>query len=71
MKARAAVEFVGGLVVKNNFSVALEAINGKVAIPWCYLCQKMELIIETLEMTSVLMPFRGDGERVVEKTIIS
>lgn len=33
--------------------------------------KKMELIIETLEMTSVLMPFRGDGERVVEKTIIS
>jgi lupus La protein len=29
MKARAAVEFVGGLVVKNNFSVALEAINGE------------------------------------------
>lgn len=30
MKARAAVEFVGGLVVKNKFSVALEAVNGKV-----------------------------------------
>ncbi|CAL9241417.1 unnamed protein product [Arabidopsis halleri] len=29
MKARAAVEFVGGLVVKNNFLVALEAINGE------------------------------------------
>ncbi|KAF8117922.1 hypothetical protein N665_0008s0260 [Sinapis alba] len=29
MKARAAVEFVGGLVVKNKFSVALEAVNGE------------------------------------------
>jgi|APAra0007618257_1042622.scaffolds.fasta_scaffold00799_26 hypothetical protein len=33
--------------------------------------KEMELIIETLKMTSVLMAFRGDGERVVEKTIIS
>ncbi|CAH8378887.1 unnamed protein product [Eruca vesicaria subsp. sativa] len=29
MKARAAVEFVGGVVVKNKFSVALEAVNGE------------------------------------------
>ncbi|KAG2252608.1 hypothetical protein Bca4012_039080 [Brassica carinata] len=29
LKARAAVEFVGGLVVKNKFSVALEAVNGE------------------------------------------
>lgn len=34
MKARAAVEFVGGLVVKNKFSVALEPVNGKVSIPF-------------------------------------
>lgn len=34
-KARAAVEFVGGLVVKKTFSVALEAVNGKVAVPLC------------------------------------
>lgn len=48
MKARAAVEFVGGLVVKNNFSVAFETVNGKVAIPLSLSCQKMELAIETL-----------------------
>lgn len=48
MKARAAVEFVGCLVVKNNFSVALETVNGKVAIPLSLSCQKMELAIETL-----------------------
>ncbi|XP_024006234.1 la protein 2 isoform X2 [Eutrema salsugineum] len=29
MKARAAAQFVGGLVVKNKFSVALEAVNGE------------------------------------------
>ncbi|XP_010473016.1 PREDICTED: la protein 2-like isoform X2 [Camelina sativa] len=29
-KARAAAEFVGGLVVKNNFSIALEAVNGEI-----------------------------------------
>lgn len=33
MKARAAVEFVGGLVVKNKFSVSLEAVNGKLSVP--------------------------------------
>uniref|UniRef100_A0A1J3EWW1 La protein 2 n=2 Tax=Noccaea caerulescens TaxID=107243 RepID=A0A1J3EWW1_NOCCA len=31
-KARAAVEFVGGLVVKKTFSVALEAVNGEMEI---------------------------------------
>ncbi|XP_018446451.2 la protein 2 [Raphanus sativus] len=30
MKARAAVELVGGLVVKNKFSIALEAVNGEI-----------------------------------------
>nr|VDD62595.1 unnamed protein product [Brassica oleracea] len=30
LKARAAVEFVGGLVVKNKFSVSLEAVNGEI-----------------------------------------
>lgn len=43
MKARAAVELVGGLVVKNKFSIALEAVNGKLSVPFLLIMPYCEM----------------------------